>query len=130
RRQPRCTLQMPGQKRLAPFHPLTLLRDVDVMRKYSLCTSLLTFDVQGAFDYVNHGCLLCRLWDMGLPPQVIRWVASFISNCKTSICLDGVRAPMKQVSTGVPQGSPVSPILFLLFSSRLFTIKGENGEPG
>lgn len=98
---------------------LTVVHDIDAARDHGLVTSALTFDIKGFFDYVNHTRMLKVLRQKGVPLPMVRWVASFLSERKTAICLDGVMGEMLAVVNGIPQGSPASPILAILYASEL-----------
>jgi hypothetical protein len=51
-----------------------------------------------------------------------KWVGSFISNRTTTLCLPGYNTDAFPTHTGVPQGSPLSPILFLFYNANLVEI--------
>lgn len=72
-------------------------------------TSALTFDIKGYFDFVNHARLLREMCRKKIPLPIVRWAASFLTNCEAAICLDSVRGEMEPVENGIPQGSPISP---------------------
>lgn len=76
---------------------------------------MVTIDVQGAFDSVLSGRLALRLRQQGWPNQLVHWVLSFLSGRTTQITLDGYTSEVFPLLCGLPQGSPVSPILFLLY---------------
>jgi ribonuclease HI len=82
--------------------------------------SLLTMDVKGAFDAVLTGRLTRRLREQGWPDYLVRWVHSFATNRSVRIRLDGETGPETAIQCGLPQGSPVSPILFMLYIAPLF----------
>lgn len=82
--------------------------------------SLLQLDIQGAFDNVHHGWLIYTLHALGLPAWLVNWVANYLSNRTTTLTFDGVTCPARPVTAGVPQGSPLSPILFILFTTPLY----------
>ena len=82
--------------------------------------SLLQLDLQGAFDRIHHGALLGILRGMGLPGWVLRWLQSFLSGREAALVIDRVTVPAVSVPAGVPQGSPLSPVLFLLFAASLY----------
>ena len=82
--------------------------------------SLLQLDLKGAFDSVSHMHLLHTLRQLGYPPKIVRWVQSYLSARVARLRFDGQESELLDISTGVPQGSPLSPILFILFISSLY----------
>jgi Reverse transcriptase (RNA-dependent DNA polymerase) len=52
----------------------------------------------------------------------MRWVASFVSQRSAAVRLDGETGATVQIQSGLPQGSPTSPILFMLFMQPLFSL--------
>ena len=83
-------------------------------------STLLSFDFQGAYNNVNHFKLLKALEEKHMPRWIVKFIASFLSERLTTLVLPGheVERPF-YVNIGLPQGSPLSPILFLLFASSL-----------
>jgi hypothetical protein len=82
--------------------------------------SALLIDVKGAFPSVAKGNLIKRMEDMGFEADVCQWVESFISDRKAIMRMDGREGKIMDVTTRVPQGSPVSPILLVIYISELF----------
>ncbi|KAI9036090.1 uncharacterized protein KD926_002467 [Aspergillus affinis] len=80
--------------------------------------SILLLDVAGAFDNVSHIRLLHNLRMMGLG-FFAGWLKSFLSSRSTRLQLPGYLSNLILTPTGIPQGSPISPILFLLFNTPL-----------
>jgi ribonuclease HI len=99
-----------------------LLHDTEQALNQGLTASLLTLDVKGAFDGVLPGRLIHRLRLQGWPANLISWIASFITGRSVQIRLDGELGPIIEILCGLPQGSPVSPILFMLYLSPLFRL--------
>ncbi|ODM18623.1 hypothetical protein SI65_05240 [Aspergillus cristatus] len=99
-----------------------LVHDIEESWARGLSASMLTLDVKGAFDAVLPGRLTQRLRSQGWPPTVFRCVSSFAQDRTAAIQLDGHRSPTFAVSAGLPQGSPVSPILFMLYIEPIFKI--------
>lgn len=88
-------------------------------RDGSRVASGLALDVSGAFDNVNHTRLIHDLRKRQVPGDIVGWIASFLSNRCTSIVLLEGNMGEFNVHTGIPQGSPLSPILFLFFNADL-----------
>lgn len=82
--------------------------------------SLLQLDLTGAFDTVDHSRLVQRIQDCGFPAWVAPWVRSFTDARTSQLSFNGRTSRRFQVPTGVPQGSPLSPILFLLYTAPLY----------
>jgi len=83
--------------------------------------SMLSLDLRGAFDNVSHERLLWVMDKLGLPQWIAKFVASFLQGRRTRILQSGALSDWIPTSSGVPQGSTLSPILFLLFISELLT---------
>ena len=81
--------------------------------------SLLQLDLKGAFDTVHHGALIAELEKAGFPPSLLKWLLSFLSGRIADLTFDGASKTF-DVPCGVPQGSPLSPILFILFLRPLY----------
>jgi len=82
--------------------------------------SLITFDVQGAFNGVHPQVLARRLSERGIPHQLVRWIVQFVTGRRASIQLGKHLAEMMDVRhAGIPQGSPLSPILFIFYNANL-----------
>ncbi|EED12709.1 reverse transcriptase, putative [Talaromyces stipitatus ATCC 10500] len=87
-----------------------------------MTASLLTLDVKGAFDAVLPGRLIRRLREQGWPTNLVLWIASFATGRSVQIRLDGEIGPSTDIACGLPQGSPVSGILFMLYIAPLFRL--------
>jgi exonuclease III len=73
------------------------------------------FDIEKAFDKTPHKGILLTLKRNGCPSYIGEWLASFLSNRKFIVEIDGVISDEKNILAGVPQGSPLSPLLFAIF---------------
>src|SRR6266705_2893381 len=114
--------QMGGRRyRSAMDAILCLLHDITQANKNRKILSILFFDVKGAFDHVSKSRLLDTMKRLHLDPAVIRWTDSFLSHRQIGLAFDGEREDLQSVNTGIPQGSPISPILFLIYLRFLFT---------
>jgi hypothetical protein len=99
-----------------------LTNDVEDALNQGQTASLLTLDVKGAFDAVLPGRLIRRLREQGWPSNLVQWVASFAIGRSVQIRLDGETGPTTDIQCGLPQGSPVSPVLFMLYLAPLFRL--------
>jgi hypothetical protein len=83
---------------------------------------LLLIDMTGALDRVVPARLLHIMRERKIPEWIVKWVGSFISNRTTTLCLPGYNTDAFSTHTGIPQGSPLSPILFLFYNANLVEI--------
>ncbi|KAJ5297274.1 uncharacterized protein N7443_008167 [Penicillium atrosanguineum] len=82
--------------------------------------SLISFDVKGAYNGVCKERLLQRLKARGIPEVLLRWIEAFCSERTATIQINGQVSEVQSLpQAGLPQGSPLSPILFLFFDADL-----------
>lgn len=72
-------------------------------------------DFAKAFDKICHSVLLEKLWRLGIHGDLFRWIKSYIENRSQSVVLLGNSSDHKTVSSGVPQGSHLGPLLFSIY---------------
>ncbi|KAL5596915.1 uncharacterized protein BROUX77_006863 [Berkeleyomyces rouxiae] len=82
-------------------------------------TSIFTFDIKGAFDAVDPARMEHRLIENRWPTKLCRWVRSFMEDRAASMRTEGGVATTL-VGGSLPQGSPVSPVLYMLFMAPLY----------
>ncbi len=100
----------------------TLTHNVEKVFQDQEVVTELAFDIEGAFDRVTDARLIKRLWEQDVSLPMIKWVASFLNDRTSAVWLDEETNNQEPVKIRVPQGSPVAPILFMLFTAQLFKI--------
>ena len=82
---------------------------------------VISLDISKAFDRVWHKGLLAKLPMFGLHHSLIKWISSFLSDRSIAIRVDGYLSNPHSINSGVPQGSVISPVLFILFINDLLS---------
>lgn len=80
-------------------------------------SAVIFFDIKAAFDSVWHDGLIHKINDFNLPPYLINYLISFLDNRTANIEYEGSLSRPFQLKSGTPQGSPLSPILYILFTA-------------
>ena len=84
---------------------------------------LVSLDLSAAFDTVDHTILLRHLeMSFGVTENVFKWFASYLSGRLQRVMVIGELSNKFQLSFGVPQGSCLGPLLFSVYTSKLFEV--------
>lgn len=72
-------------------------------------------DFAKAFDKISFNTLLLKLWNLGMHGDIFRWIKSYVENRCQAVVLGGYTSQFKETTSGVPQGSHLGPLLFILY---------------
>ena len=87
---------------------------------------MIPLDIFLAFDPFCRKCLLSKLPMFGLYHTLIKWIGIFLSDMSIDVRVDGFLSNLHSINAGVPQGSVISPVLFILLMNDLLTSTSSN----
>ena len=127
-------LDNPLQSAYKSFHStetalLTIQNDIYAAMETGKVTALTLLDLSAAFDTMDHDLLLNRLSEwFGVEGNALKWITSYLKNRFQSVSIQGSSSNPIELLFGVPQGSVLGPLLFIMYTTPLSTVLAKSKD--
>ena len=106
---------------------LSVMEALKTARAAAQSSALVLLDLSAAFDTVNHRILLSILSSMGISGNAHSWFESYLTGRSFNVSWQGQLSVPHRLTTGVPQGSVMGPLLFAIYTTSLGPIIRSHG---
>ena len=104
-------------KKSTMYNVVRLERYVTSQQEKRKHTAAIFFDIKAAFDSVWHDGLIYKFNDLRLPQYITKYLISFLDKRTAVIELDNTLSRLFTLNSGTPQGSPLSPLLYIIYTA-------------
>jgi hypothetical protein len=91
------------------------------------CVLLVLLDLSAAFDTIDHDVMLSRLAELGILDTSLAWFSSYLRKRHQMIIVNNIKSEEHELTSGVPQGSVLGPILFTIYTAPLGVLLQSHG---
>ncbi len=100
---------------------LDFIKDINSAIDNNMYTAGIFMDLSKAFDTIDHDILLCKLYHYGFRGVSYEWFKSYLINRRQFVSYNNVLSSYENVQCGVPQGSILGPLLFIIYMNDICT---------
>ena len=94
---------------------ISVVEDIHLAMDHSHQVDVIFIDFQKAFDKVPHHRLLNKLYHYGIRGKIHEWISTWLTQRTQRVVVNGYESSFAQVQSGVPQGTVLGPLMFLLY---------------